>query len=131
MINTVNDIYSSIRKANDKLESYFAKADAAGVADLYTPQAMLLPTGSEVVQGRDAIQNFWQGAMNMGIAEVHLRTLEVEEQGDTAVEMGNYVLNGANGSPIDQGKYIVVWKHQGGSWKLHKDIWNSSLPPIH
>jgi ketosteroid isomerase-like protein len=29
---------------------------------------------------------------------------------------------------MDRGKYIVVWKDEGGKWKLHRDIWNSSLP---
>ena len=27
---------------------------------------------------------------------------------------------------VDQ--YIVVWKRQGGAWKLHADIWNSDIP---
>ena len=21
-------------------------------------------------------------------------------------------------------RYLVVWKREGGSWKLHRDIWN-------
>ena len=30
----------------------------------------------------------------------------------------------------DEGKYVVVWKKQeDGSWKLHRDIWNSNLMP--
>jgi ketosteroid isomerase-like protein len=29
---------------------------------------------------------------------------------------------------VDQGKYIVIWKQDGGQWKLHRDIFNSSLP---
>ena len=27
------------------------------------------------------------------------------------------------------GKFIVIWKEQGGQWKLHRDIFNSSIPP--
>lgn len=26
------------------------------------------------------------------------------------------------------GKYIVVWKDDGGTWKLHLDIWNTNTP---
>jgi hypothetical protein len=25
-------------------------------------------------------------------------------------------------------KYVVVWKKQGGSWKIIRDIWNSMAP---
>ena len=28
----------------------------------------------------------------------------------------------------DSGKYLVVWKNDGGSWKLHRDIWTTSQP---
>ena len=30
---------------------------------------------------------------------------------------------------MDSGKFIVIWKQEGGQWKLHRDIWNSSMPP--
>jgi ketosteroid isomerase-like protein len=29
----------------------------------------------------------------------------------------------------DRGKTLNVWKRQAdGSWKLHRDIWNSNMP---
>jgi ketosteroid isomerase-like protein len=34
----------------------------------------------------------------------------------------------ANGSVADAGKYIVIWKKDGGTWKLHRDIWTTSPP---
>ncbi len=29
---------------------------------------------------------------------------------------------------LDAGKFIVVWKQEAGQWKLHRDIFNSSMP---
>ena len=81
----------------------------------------------KIQEGSQAIQNFWQTAMDMGIKQAHLETLEVEQEGDAAIEMGQYELSGAEGQRMDQGKYIVVWKRDGGKLKLHKDIWNTSL----
>jgi uncharacterized protein (TIGR02246 family) len=132
MISTTstNDISFAIRKANDMFETTFGNGDAAGMAALYTENGTLLPTGTDLIQGRDAIRNFWQGVMDMGVKKAQLKTLEVEEQGDTAIEMGNFILKGENNTALDQGKYIVVWKHQEGQWRLDKDIWNSSLAPI-
>jgi ketosteroid isomerase-like protein len=66
--------------------------------------------------------------MGMGIAEATLKTIELEAHGDTANEIGAYTLRAGDGGVLDQGKYVVIWKREGGQWKLHRDIWNSSLP---
>jgi uncharacterized protein (TIGR02246 family) len=97
------------------------------MASLYTPDGMLLPTGVAPVHGREAIGKFWQMVMDMGIKAARLDTVEVEEHGDTAIELGHYLLSGEGGQRIDQGKYMVIWKKQNGQWKLHKDIWNTSI----
>jgi len=122
------DIRSDIRTADDAFEQSFNQGDAAGIADLYTRDGMLLPTGSDFVRGRIAIREFWQGAINMGIKEAKLTIVEVEQQGDTAVEVGQYQLKGAGGETMDAGKYVVIWKQEAGEWKLHRDIWNTSQP---
>ena len=31
-------------------------------------------------------------------------------------------------SVTDIGKYLVVWKREGGAWRLHIDIWNTNAP---
>jgi uncharacterized protein (TIGR02246 family) len=102
--------------------------DAAALAKLYTRGGQLLPPTSELVTGRDAIQAFWQGALDMGLAQARLETVEVEGHRDTAIEVGKYTLLAADGQVADAGKYIVIWKIEGRSWKLHRDIWNNSLP---
>jgi len=127
MTQTASDLREEIRSANDDFEKNFASGDARGMASLYTSGGMLLPPGAGIQEGSNAIQNFWQVAMDMGIKQAHLETLEVEQEGDTAIEMGQYELSGAEGQRMDQGKYIVVWKRDGGKLKLHKDIWNTSL----
>lgn len=127
---TTTDLSSAIRKANQNFEVVYASGDAAGMANLYTQDGMLLPTGSDIIQGRPAIERFWQGAMNGGIKEAHLKTIEVEDQGETAIEVGRYILNGNDGQQLDQGKYIVVWKQQDDQWLLHRDIFNSNVVPL-
>ena len=64
----------------------------------------------------------------MGLKEAVLETIDLEEHGDTAIETGHYVLKADGGVVADHGKYIVVWKNEGGTWKLHKDIWNTNQP---
>jgi uncharacterized protein (TIGR02246 family) len=123
-----NKVVSAIRTANGRFMETFKRGDAAGVAALYTANGQLLPIRSEFVTGSEAIRNFWKGAMDMGIKEVKLETLEVEDHGDTAIEVGRYALMIEGGQLADAGKYVVVWKNLGGVWKLHRDIWTTSQP---
>lgn len=127
MTSTSSDVRAEIRSANDQFEQMFAQGNSVGMTSLYTLEGMLLPTGSGMVQGREAIGKFWQMVMDMGVKGAKLETVEVDQQGETAIELGQYLLSGEGGQRIDQGKYIVIWKMIDGQWKLHKDIWNTSL----
>jgi ketosteroid isomerase-like protein len=49
--------------------------------------------------------------------------------GNLTVEVGTYSLHSQDGTRIDRGKIMVVWKQEEGTWKMHRDMWNSSLPP--
>lgn len=124
-----SEIQAAIKAAYEVFMAAFSRGDSAALADLYTEKGQLLPTGSDVVTGKEAIQNFWQGAMDMGIKSAKLEMIELEELGDTTIEQGKYTLRGGSGNVLDRGKYIVIWKQQAGQWKLHRDIWNSSLSP--
>ncbi len=119
-------IVQQLRVCNDSFEAAFPNKDSAGLAALYTPDGVLLPPGSSELSGTEAIQQFWQGAMNMGVAGAKLTTITAQELGDTAIEQGQFVLSGADGSPLDHGKYMVIWKRTNDQWQLHQDIWNSS-----
>lgn len=77
--------------------------------------------------GKEAIQNFWQGAAEMGVKAVKLETADVIPSDKIAVENGKYTLTiqpDENTEIEEIGKYAVVWKFSDG-WKLHVDIWNS------
>ena len=122
------DARSGIEAANRQFMAAFGRGDATSVARLYTPGAQLLPANHDFVTGTTAIEHFWQGAMDMGLKEAVLETLEVEAHGDTAHEVGRYTLKTAGGQVADSGKYLVIWKHEAGVWMLHRDIWTTSRP---
>lgn len=120
-------IRDEIGRANQRFMETFGRGDAKGMAELYTSTGQLLPTGSGTVTGHEAIAGFWGGAMEAGASSAQLTSTEVEDHGDTAIEVGSYALRGADRTVMDEGKYVVVWKKEGGEWKLHRDIWNTSL----
>jgi uncharacterized protein (TIGR02246 family) len=121
-------IRDAIAAANEKFMAAFNGGDAAGLAALYTEKGQLLPPNSDFVTGQQAIQGFWQALMDMGIKEAKLEIVETEDHGDTATEVSKFTLYGEGGQVLDKGKYIIIWKHEDGQWKLHRDIFNSSMP---
>jgi uncharacterized protein (TIGR02246 family) len=109
----------------------FNKGDAAAVANMYTMDARFLPPNGEMVEGHANIQKYWQGAMTAGLKIVSLDPVHGETQGNIAVEVGRYTstIPRAGGvTTTDKGKYVVVWKRDGRSWKLAVDIFNSDMP---
>lgn len=119
-------IAQQLRSCNDAFEAAFQQQNSARLAAFYTPDGVLLPPGSPEIGGTEAIQQFWQGVMNMGVARAKITTVTAEDLGDTAIEQGQFVLSGADGNQLDHGKYMVIWKRTGDQWHLHQDIWNSS-----
>ncbi len=74
------------------------------------------------------MQTFWKSVFDAGIKQAKLETLEVKAMGGSAVEVGKYTLYAEDNQIADSGKYMVSWKKINGQWKLHRDIWNTSLP---
>jgi uncharacterized protein (TIGR02246 family) len=122
------NVRDAIAAVNENIMTAFKKGDAAGLAAFYTENGQILAPNSDFVTGRHAIQEFWQAVLGMGIKEIRLESVEVESQGDTAIEVGINSAYGGEGQEIDKGKYIVIWKREHGQWKLHRDIANSSNP---
>ena len=124
------DVRAAIEAANKK---YFVdaapKGDAALIAPVYTDDAIAYPANSEAIKGRAALQAMWKSVLDSGIAGFALNTEEVESRGDLAWETGNYVMKLKDGKVADRGKYVVIWKRVNGEWKIHRDIWTTSMPP--
>lgn len=121
---------SAIRQQIDSTNAAFVAAlrrgDSAGMAAVYTADGQLLPPGAPMMSGKAAIQAFWQGALDMGVGDGMLETLELDVHGDTAAEVGQGVLKTKAGQVIDTAKYIVLWKRENGTWKWYRDIYNSN-----
>lgn len=125
------DVRKAIQEVNIKESEGFRRGDAAAVAALYAEDGILLPPNSHMVSGRQEIQKFWKAAMEMGVKDAILTTVELSGSGDTVHELGNYVLKiQPKGKELfeDRGKYIVIWKRTADGWRLHRDIWNTNLP---
>ena len=109
-----------------EFEAAFNRRDAAALAAMYTEDARLLPPGSEMASGRQAIQQFWQGAFDMGVTGGELRPQQIEARDDLAYEMSTATLRMGDAG-TQAVKYVVIWKRQtDGAWQMTVDIWNAN-----
>jgi uncharacterized protein (TIGR02246 family) len=125
-------VRKAIENENLKFGEAVHQGDGAAIGALYTDDAAILPPNGEMIKGKAAIEAFWKGGLEMGIKEAVLTTVEVLGMGELAFEIGKYDLKikpAGQAVIADSGKYVVLWKKQpDGAWKLHVDIWNTSLP---
>jgi ketosteroid isomerase-like protein len=122
-------IQTKVIAGNKKFMEAFARKDAAARAKLYTKGDQLLPSSSEVVAGRDAIQAFWRGALDMGLARAKLLPMEVKAHRNTAIEVGKHTLLAADGKVADVGTYVVIWKSVTSPLQRGRGN-GTSTPPI-
>jgi uncharacterized protein (TIGR02246 family) len=116
---------AQIETINAKWMELFNKGDFAGIAELYTADAVAFPPGAAMVRGKAAIGAMWKG-MAEQVGNPKVTTLEVRRLGPaTAREIGTFSLTAKGSSPKEiSGKYLALWERVRGQWKLAADIWN-------
>jgi len=121
----VRDAFTSICQQFQELYNH---GDAEGLTSLYSEDAKILSPNMDFVEGKNAVQAFWQGALEMGVKTFKSEIIEIDSSGNLGYLVGKYTLYGSENQEIDQGKYISVAKNIDGKWKVHRDIYNSSIP---
>jgi uncharacterized protein (TIGR02246 family) len=125
------------RKAMEARVADFDKAvraaDWPAVVSFYAEDGMLLPPNAPVVQGRQAMQRFFEEWPK--ITEFKESVTEIEGYGDLASMRGTYEMTmtppGATAPLKDTGKSLAVWRKQpDGSWLVSRVSWNSDLAPV-
>ena len=126
-------VEQTIRDGTKRYVEAYNRGDVAAVADFYTEDAKVLPNNMEMVSGKQAIQQLWKTAMEMGVRKMNLETAEVGYDGNLAYERGVSIVTiepKGEQARTEKGKYLIVLKRQAdGSWKVAVDIWNNDLPP--
>lgn len=126
---------ATVRAAIERQAAAWADAvnrgDASAVVNLYTSDALLMAPNAEAMRGHEGIRNFVNAFGAVSPRDVRLNVEEVDVCGDTAYEVGSYNMSiqpPGQSRINDRGKYLVVWKRQAdGSWRIHRDIFNTNL----
>jgi len=116
-------------------EELFYRGDAATMTSFYAQDAVIMAPDSEAVQGRHAIQEFWQAACQAAQRTGMKRTITVqhmERSGDLGYVLSIVTLE----IPIGGGQPttitfndVTVWKTGAdGRWRVAIDSANRTAP---
>lgn len=105
--------------------------DAKAAAALYTEDAVLIPPGEPIVRGRQAIEEYWRAAIELGgVREVSVETMDAGSSGSLGYETGNFRLtvDGPDGSAVvETGRYVELLRRESdGTWRSTHGIWNAT-----
>jgi uncharacterized protein (TIGR02246 family) len=109
--------------------------DAKAIAALYTEDALEMPPNEPIVKGRAAIEQYYTKEFSgpTKVGQFTITHLESRAAGDTAYDVGTYQQSmtppGQTAATSDTGKYVVILKRTGGSWKVAYAIYNSDQAP--
>jgi ketosteroid isomerase-like protein len=118
-----------IEKANQTYGDRFTSDDPNFYFSKYTSDAVIYPPQLPMISGRDHIrQYYFDGGKNKELT-ITIKTLNISIEGKIAVEEGYYDFPDGKGGSLDRGKFIALWKKDGGQWKLWREIWNTDLKP--
>ena len=120
----------TVERSYRAVEEAFYKGDAAPISLMYTDDAEVFIPGAPVLQGRHSIHEAWEKIVGAGGNTLRTVIREVQESGDLAYDTGDFTTTAPNGSVLNAGKWIVVWKRQStGEWKIHRDFMHWDIPP--
>ena len=124
---------TAIRQRTQEFKATFNAKDPDKLAAFYPVEAVLMPPNAPTVRGKDSIRDFFKELYAQGGTDLDLETRDVRGQGTMAYESGTYSLNrrpSTGSATRDRGKYLLIWRHQNGTWAIESTIWSSDLPEV-
>tara|TARA_R110002124_G_scaffold63799_1_gene174720 strand:- start:173 stop:652 length:480 start_codon:yes stop_codon:yes gene_type:complete len=120
---------SAIRASSAEWVATYNKNDWTALAELFAPDASMMPPNSPEAVGRDAIAA-WEAASEEGF-RIALDVQQIDGRGDMAVVRGRscvFIPKESGGYGVDVGKFLEVRRKQAaGNWLIVSDIFNSDL----
>jgi uncharacterized protein (TIGR02246 family) len=108
--------------------------DCNALLPLLTEDVVFAPPNTPTASGLDGVRQWCEPIFKqVKTTAVTVSDRDVVLAGDWAIEHGNFDWTVAPiaGGPEqrEQGRFVAVYRRQpDGTWKLTRDIWNSSLP---
>lgn len=124
----------TLRKLADDFVKAFNAGDAQALAAQFAPQAEMVDLDGNVMQGREAIQEFYAEHFQEPLFKIAIQIESLRFVGDDiAVEDGHLTLSSEDRELTERSRYTVIHARQGGKWLIvsSRDVVNPNdqVPP--
>lgn len=120
-VGLAREIEAEITANTERFSAALASGDGTGAVGAYADDALLLPPTGDVISGREAIERFWRGGIEIGLHAVELERRGRGGAGPVLYEHGRYRMRLAlvdDRSKVERGSYVVVHvQADDGSWR--------------
>jgi ketosteroid isomerase-like protein len=110
---------------NKSYDGRFRDSTAAYFTARYTADACVFAPNMPRVCGIAAITDFYWFGGDSQTLTLDIQGQEVSGTVHEVSEVGTYRVIDDEGTVLDEGKFIALYRHEGGAWKVHREIWNS------
>jgi ketosteroid isomerase-like protein len=124
----LEDVKAYINKAN-KSYGNRSKGDPSFFNSVYTKDAWVMPAGVPKLVSTDSIIKFFKAPPDSPPFTVEVTAIEIFGNEDNVIETGTYELLDDKATSFEKGKFIVIWRQEEGTWKIHREIWNTDSTP--
>lgn len=124
----LRSVQTIIEKNNQTYFKALAGNDSSLFNTLYTDDCWIMAPNASIYCGPDAAGDYFGFAgKKAGIKNGKFITIDIYGiSNDMIAEVGFYQLFNSDQLPFDDGKYIVLWKKTGNTWKRFRDSFSSS-----
>lgn len=133
--NSIEGDVEELNRLQKQVDAAIIGGDTERYVTLLTDDAVLLPPNGAPVSGKEAIRT-WNNAMSKQFRIVSYASVddEVVVADDWAFRRATVdwtIAPVAGGEAVrDSGKFIIIYRRGlDGSWRVARDIWNSSTEP--
>lgn len=124
-----DSVRDTLKAAEQQWAKLYNAKDAAGLASLYSADALRLAPDASRMHGRKAIQAQLQKEFDDGLHNFKFQVTDTGHDGNLAWLVGNFAVNyrTEQGSGTATGNYISVYrKESDGVWRMLIDTWNDA-----
>lgn len=132
---SADDVEAAVEAIFQEYGDSLEAGDAERWGALWTEDGVQMPPGAPANEGKETILTGLRGALQIfSFSDMQINVEEVQNAGDWAYARGVYTVtylpnDGSDAIFID-GKFMSIFQKQDdGTWKLHRDIFNSNVGP--
>ncbi len=120
---------ATAEQLNKTWNDAFNRQDAEALAALYGANAIVSPGNGEIVQGRQEIQQLFEGVFDNGMHDHSIEVIRSDRDGNSLYEVARWQVRGraedGGEKPVYGGVLVNHFQRDdSGEWQSQSHVWN-------